>query len=539
MLMSPAPLAFAAINSPLPVNWTVQAGVQAADGVFAAAFLPNSITIDAGDSVSFSGVGQSIYLPPVGKLMPPPWTSSLHAFGGDVYDGSHAVASGVLTTVPYRLTFVKPGTYVYFDPVHPGMEGVVIVQAAGSPYPFDASSYNSVAAHEAEVDLAAGEQALAKVRAKVMDNANGTRTYIEDVDLPDADGVQTALEPLAGSAIHGSVTLTPQPNANDPNGTYAILVQLAGGRAGDRYVGELRYAGVAGPSVPGVSTLWATADAQGRAVFQGTVRSAGVPQGVWEFVVLNAERQSVAACSVTAPAYAYAGYVPASLTIHVGDSVAWREVGVHGVHAVTYEATNTPDAVSSLMVPTASGSHSFDGIGNVSSNVLTSGSSYSLTFDEAGVYRFASPIDDVYHAVMIVNVLPSANRISVVAGALSTTMPAQRIGKAVFVPLQSAIVWMNAIGVSSRIHGLNVVIHAPAVATVSQQVPIEGMVHFAVNGTIIGNALTETAIDPDTGCKALYVCVNDFVNLLNEIGVHTSFDGSIWSAPPASTQPTT
>ncbi|WP_040289584.1 hypothetical protein [Alicyclobacillus hesperidum] len=540
MMISPAPLALAAIHSPLPVTWAMQAGVQAADGVFAAAFLPNTITIDAGDTVSFSGVGQAIYIPPQGKLAPPPWTSSLHALGGDVYDGVHAVASGILATAPYHLTFVKPGTYVCFDPLHPGMEGVVIVQPTGTPYPTDASSYNAVAAHEAEVDIAAGEQELAKTRAKVIDNANGTLTYVEDVDLPDVEGVQTPLQPLGKSSVRGRVTLTPQLDASVANGSaYSIAVSLTGLQPGGQYVGELRYASVTGPLVPGISTLYATADSRGRGELQGVVRSAGVPQGVWEYVVENAKMQPVAACSITAPAYAYAGCAPKSLTLHVGDTVVWREVGVHGIHAVAYEATNTAGSTSMLMVPTASGSHAFDGAGSASSNVLTSDTGYSLTFDAAGVYHFASPIDGVYHVAMTVTVLPASNRISVIAGDLSTTMPVQKIGKALFVPLQSAIGWMNVLGVSSQMNGLNVAIHTPFAGAIQHQVPIDGMAHFIVNGTLMGNLYVETANDPDVGSKAPYVCVNDLVNILNEIGVHTSFDGSIWSAPPASAQPTT
>jgi plastocyanin len=113
-------------------------------------YFPKDITIDAGDSVSwtsataephtvtFLGTGQA---PPQDPFSPPA--------GSNTYSGQGYYNSGPLLGAPapgfiqsYTLTFDQPGTYTYICLFHPFMTGTVHVQAAGTPYPESQTAYD-------------------------------------------------------------------------------------------------------------------------------------------------------------------------------------------------------------------------------------------------------------------------------------------------------------------------------------------------------------------------------------------------------------
>jgi len=158
-------------------------------------FLPKDLTINAGDTVRWA-IGASdhtVYFPAGQKLpelivpgktkgellwnpaifLPSPQTT---------YDGAAPISGGAMSqSVPnvpknYSLTFTKAGTYKYVCAFHPGMEGTVTVQAAGSAYPKTQAQYDQTAAEEATAALSKAAALLAQTKPVVTTTA-GKRTY--------------------------------------------------------------------------------------------------------------------------------------------------------------------------------------------------------------------------------------------------------------------------------------------------------------------------------------------------------------------------
>jgi plastocyanin len=121
-------------------------------------YFPNNLTIDAGDSITWSlksGEFHSVTFlsggapPPL--IIAGPQLNPLALFpqGGNSYNGSGYVNSGLMSVGPipktFTLTFTKPGDYQYNCLVHSPMKGWVHVQPAGAAYPHNQSFYNSQA----------------------------------------------------------------------------------------------------------------------------------------------------------------------------------------------------------------------------------------------------------------------------------------------------------------------------------------------------------------------------------------------------------
>jgi plastocyanin len=155
----------AVTDSPLPAaaahaTWTVAltAVPPCAEGDPEAAcphdtpFAPATLIVQVGDTVAWqvSGGLHTITFPATGTPAPPLYlvwpgeaTGELNPLvadpqGGAVYDGTALAGSGLLDeqTPPYRLTFPKPGRYVYVDLAYPGLVGEVIVVPADQSLAF-------------------------------------------------------------------------------------------------------------------------------------------------------------------------------------------------------------------------------------------------------------------------------------------------------------------------------------------------------------------------------------------------------------------
>lgn len=156
-LTAPVAAAKSAHDTSGPRSWSVAAGVTtenyAIDGMV---FLPGAITINAGDSIVWSAGSAEIHtivFPGAGGQIQPYDPGSYRPTSNTTYDGSTYTASPVLTVLPekagvpftatsYKLTFPKVGEYTYFCSVHPGMQGTIVVQPAGSRYPHTQDDYN-------------------------------------------------------------------------------------------------------------------------------------------------------------------------------------------------------------------------------------------------------------------------------------------------------------------------------------------------------------------------------------------------------------
>lgn len=124
-----------------PATWSVQAGASDQnEALQALQFYPASITIDAGDSITWkypAGEPHTVTFLGPRSSPPPPNDPSVPApAGGATYDGTAYTSSGfILGGKTYTLTFTKPGTYTYYCLIHGEMKGTIVVQAAGAPYP--------------------------------------------------------------------------------------------------------------------------------------------------------------------------------------------------------------------------------------------------------------------------------------------------------------------------------------------------------------------------------------------------------------------
>jgi plastocyanin len=144
-------------------HWQLSVGADSAHHALQSLdFLPSAITIDAGDTVTWT-VGASEHT--VAFLLPKqsPFTAPLRPAGGATEDGTAFTSSGILFGgQSYTLTFPKPGTYTYHCLLHPPeMIGKVIVQPAGSAYPHPQAYYTRQGSATADADLDAALASLA------------------------------------------------------------------------------------------------------------------------------------------------------------------------------------------------------------------------------------------------------------------------------------------------------------------------------------------------------------------------------------------
>jgi plastocyanin len=177
----------AIVGSAQAASWQVAVGEQARPpagtpkGATLDAFFPAKLTINAGDSVTFSSatfhtVTYSAGKPPPGLFAPgtgtydglndaagqPFYFDSLTSFvynaaafapaGGKSIVSGVPVSSGVLSPATPKsppakatYTFPKAGVYQLFCTVHPGMKATVVVKAAGAPLPLSAAQVTAKA----------------------------------------------------------------------------------------------------------------------------------------------------------------------------------------------------------------------------------------------------------------------------------------------------------------------------------------------------------------------------------------------------------
>lgn len=123
--------------------WQLQAGgAHQAGALQALAMLPQSITIDEGDSVTWTVAGEVHTITFLGANVAPPGDPTVPQ-GGSTFDGTNFVSSGILAPgQTYTLTFTKAGTYHYMCVLHgPEMTGTIVVQPRGTALPHPQGFY--------------------------------------------------------------------------------------------------------------------------------------------------------------------------------------------------------------------------------------------------------------------------------------------------------------------------------------------------------------------------------------------------------------
>jgi len=116
-------------------------------------FIPNPVTIEAGDTVTWENGD----------------TAAHTATGGSATDGPSGVfdSSLIMAGSSFSHTFDAAGSFDYFCMVHPWMEGTIVVNAAGA----EAAAAEAAAAEAAAAEAAAAEAAAAEAAAAARDPA--------------------------------------------------------------------------------------------------------------------------------------------------------------------------------------------------------------------------------------------------------------------------------------------------------------------------------------------------------------------------------
>ena len=169
---------------------TVQAGANSPDGAIQVTeFFPATLTVDVGDTVTWNGATGQLNTVTFGALPFPANDSRRFATaGGNTYDGNGFVSSGLIQPNPakgYSLTFTSTGTFDYQSLTHPGMNGTIVVQPAGSTYPASQASYSVTKDPRIGAAVEAGTAALNAQTVVTKVNPDGTMTYTMNAGFGD------------------------------------------------------------------------------------------------------------------------------------------------------------------------------------------------------------------------------------------------------------------------------------------------------------------------------------------------------------------
>ena len=191
-----------------PASFNVDVGYEdTAQAIEAEAFFPNALTVNVGDSVTFTMRSHEIhtisfnspkpfpepFLPeanrglagnPIIFLSSPPTKPGAPDDPINLntsFDGKSYLNSGVFQKPGDSLTvkFRAPGTYSVLCLIHPeSMKVNIVVKASGSVRPMSDADYRAVAASQLKDELAKADALLQEVAAPApVTNEDGTRTY--------------------------------------------------------------------------------------------------------------------------------------------------------------------------------------------------------------------------------------------------------------------------------------------------------------------------------------------------------------------------
>jgi plastocyanin len=205
-----------------PKTTQVAAGGASRDqAVQADLYFPGAITIDEGDSITWSimpgaAEAHTVTFGTTGPCVDPNQTGV--PVPGRSWSGTGCVSSGTIlpSMAPagagpktFTLTFPKAGTYKYFCQFHvPAMVATVVVQPAGSPYPTAQASYVATSDPVLAQAVKSGQAALAAQSVTTARNANGTTTYTMNAGYGDGKSYGLYRFGASNLTIHTGDTVT-------------------------------------------------------------------------------------------------------------------------------------------------------------------------------------------------------------------------------------------------------------------------------------------------------------------------------------------
>ncbi len=391
-------------------TWQVSVGGNTPDSAIQGlAYYPGVITIDAGDSITWTQVGtdpHTVTFPNGTTVTPGAVTKTT---GTTCCTSGVPRSSGLLFPgQTYTLTFPSAGVFAYLCELHLGQVGVVVVQPAGTPYPQTQAGYTAAGRNALAAALASGRAAEAAYQPYTTPGAHGGTDYHV------ANGVspqETTTTSLSGASAHGSATFT----VTGP-GTVAVKVLLRGLTPGSRvtptvYVGSC--AGGPALDTPSYPLPALTAAADGTAGAQGTMSSHGpllIPAAGWYLRVASASGATVACGDETFANATVLRFVGSPTTVHVGDQITWTMLAPQELHTVSFLAAGQtpPPPGPTAAAPAGPTSYAGTSSGFTNSGYMFPYTSYTLTFTGAGTFTYRCLLHDDLGMLGQVHVLAAA-----------------------------------------------------------------------------------------------------------------------------------
>jgi plastocyanin len=440
------------VASSAPRIWHVLVGGQSEDqAIQAEGYYPRVITIDAGDtvvwtlntaelhSVTFTGTcGDISCVPPCVFVVNP----DISPCGPTSYDGVSAIASsGRMVAAGYNwnssyphgdttysLTFTNAGVNVYFDLSVSGMRGVVIVNPAGTPYPFTQTQYSEQARDQLQSDLEAGARARKDFQPiATSTNPDGTNVHHVALGTNPPETARVVLHSMGGSDAKGTALLDGSGVGPSPNPTIAVKISLSGLRPGSVHAVQILL-GVCGSAAPTTGLIFSgifappiftlnkiTAGPDGRATVatvltqppnlngpgQLRIPSAGWFVNVAGGSTADGGATSVACGNVVFQNASVVRYLPRSVRVRVGDTVEWSNDTINEVHGVTFLAGQPLPLIPDWFMNGPSGNPtSYAGSTLLNSGPLYGADagrnhSFAVTFTRAGTFPYVDVGDAV------------------------------------------------------------------------------------------------------------------------------------------------
>ncbi|MFL5655873.1 MAG: hypothetical protein ACJ8CB_17055 [Ktedonobacteraceae bacterium] len=429
---------YAQSTSSGPTTWHVLVGGQSQNQVLQAeGYYPRVITIDAGDTVVWTlNTGEIHSVTFVGTCADiscvPPCVFTVNIdispCGPTTFDGVTAIASSG-RMVPagynwnnafphgdttYSLTFTNPGANVYFDLSVSGMRGVVIVNPAGTPYPFTQAQYSQQAQDQLQADLAAGARASNNFQpVATSTNPDGTRLHHVALGTNSPERASVDLGSVKGSDAEGSALLQGIGVGPSPTPAIAVKIALSGLRPGSVHAVQILL-GVcgapapttslfqtftlnnvtAGPDGSGTSTTILTQPPNTNGPAQLRIPSAGWFINVAAGSTPDNGSTSAACGNVVFHNAAVMSYLPRNVHVRVGDTVVWANDTINEIHGVTFLAGQALPPLPDWYESDPSGNlTSYDGSSFLNSGPLYAADagrnhSFAVTFTKTGIFSY-------------------------------------------------------------------------------------------------------------------------------------------------------
>ena len=424
-------------------TWHVSVGGQSPDGaVQGEAYYPHVITVDVGDTVvwtlssgephtvTFFGAGPippdclvASDFSPCPVPLPSPYDGSSFAGSGLMlppgfnWDNSFPLPHGNDT---FSLTFGNPGAYVYLSVVQAGMQGVVIVHPAGTPYPFTQQEYSVQARQQVQADLNSARQALASVREpQSTTGPDNTVTHYVAAGIEAPETATVALAAVEGSTVSGTASL--DVSVSSVSSTLSVKVSLSGLTPGQAYSAGIDY-GVcgavaqtspfllapfamnpitAGPDGTGQSSTEITTPVSGNGIQNVRIQSAG-----WFVDIGRAASETtvspVACGNVVFHNAEVVRFVPERVRVHVGDTVVWHPPMI-SVPFIIFPAGQPvlPFPDFAFADPTGNAT-AYDGSTFFNSGGFAQEQTFVLTFTAPGSFQYVDPLQPGMFGTVIV-----------------------------------------------------------------------------------------------------------------------------------------